>query len=109
VLPAQISQLCATGSPCLSATSPRLKYHAQGVGLTDQTMDVVDGTATFNAFTPAISTGMFDVVAPNGTATEAVTVNREEWAQTPALGLMIVSHDNRADNEAQLIRVRVGG
>jgi minor extracellular serine protease Vpr len=46
-------------------------------------------------------------VAPNGTATETVTVNRDEWAKSPPLGLMIVSHDNRADDEAQLVRVRL--
>jgi hypothetical protein len=108
VLPAQISQLCVAGSPCLSAANPRLKYHAQSLGLTDQTMDTVDGTAAYNAFTPAISTGMFDTIAPGRTATETVTVNRDEWAQTPSRGLMIVSHNNRADDEAQLVRVPVG-
>ena len=109
VLPALIEQLCAAGSPCLSADNPRLKYHAQSIGLTDETVDMVEGTATFNAFAPAISTGMLDTVAPNRTATRTVTVNRDEWARTPGLGLMIVSPNNRADNEAQLIRVRMGG
>jgi hypothetical protein len=109
VLPALIRQLCATDSPCLSPTNPRFTYHAQAMSLTDGSVDTVNGTATFNAFTPAISTGMFDVVAPNGTATETVTVNRDEWAKSPALGMMIISHDNRADDEAQLVRVRIGG
>ncbi len=109
VLPALISQLCAAGSPCLSSTNPRLSYHAQAVSLSDESVDTVDGTATFNAFTPAISTGMFDTVAPNGTATETVTVNRDEWAKSTPLGLMINSHENRADDEAQLIRVRLSG
>jgi minor extracellular serine protease Vpr len=109
VLPAQISQLCATGSPCLSPTSPRLKYHAQAVSTSDGSVDTVDGTAIFNAFTPAISTGMFDTVAPNATATETVTINRDEWAKSTPLGLMIVSHDNRADDEAQLVPVRLSG
>jgi len=70
-------------------------------------MDVVDGTASFNAFSPAISTGMFDVVAPNASTTEAVSVNKAEWATTPALGLMIVSHDNRSADEAQTVTVPV--
>jgi hypothetical protein len=109
VLPVRISQLCATGSPCLSETNPRLRYHAQSFGLTDGTSDTIDGVAAFNAFTPAISTGFFDVVPPKGRTTETVTVNPAEWAQTPAKGLLIMSHDNRSGRgEAQLIPVTVG-
>jgi minor extracellular serine protease Vpr len=106
VLPVSISQLCAAGSPCLSAANPRLRYHAVAYGLTDNTVDVVDGTASFNAFTPAISTGMFDVLNPGESATETVTVNSAEFVLTPPLGLMIVSHDNRSSDEAQLIALR---
>jgi len=104
-LPALFSSLCASGSPCLSADNPRFRYHVQAFDLTDNSVDVVDGVASFNAFTPAISNGMFDVVAPNGSATETVMIS-PEFAQTPALGLMILSHDNRANNETQLISVR---
>jgi subtilisin family serine protease len=107
VLPVNISQLCTSGAPCLSAANPRLKYHAVGYGLTDNTVDVVDGVASFNAFSPAISTGMFDVVAPGASATENVTLNAAEFAQTPPLGLMIVSHENPSTDEAQLISVKV--
>jgi len=107
VLPVNISQLCRTGSPCLSASNPRLTYHAVAFGLTDNTQDTVDGTASFNAFTPAISTGMFDVVAPNASTTETVSVDKAEWATTPARGLMIVSHDNRSADEAQTVNVSV--
>ena len=107
VLPVNIAQLCAAGSPCLSASNPRFKYHAVAFGLTDETVDEVDGVASFNAFTPAVSTGMFDVVAPNGTAAETVTLNAAEFAKTPALGLMVVSHDNPSADEAQLIPVSV--
>jgi minor extracellular serine protease Vpr len=107
VLPVKISQLCAAGSPCLSASNPRFTYHAVAFGLTDNTVDPVDGTASFNAFSPAISTGMFDVVAPNASKTETVSVNKAEWATTPALGLMIVSHDNASTNEAQTVKVSV--
>ena len=106
VLPVLFSQLCAAGSPCLSASNPRLKYHVVSFGQTDNTTDSIDGVASFNPFTPAISTGMFDVVAPNASATETVTINAAEFAQTPPLGLMIVSHDNRSADEAQLIPVR---
>jgi subtilisin family serine protease len=106
VLPVLFEQLCAAGSPCLSAANPRFKYHIVSFGLTDNTTDTIDDVASFNAFTPAISNGMFDVVAPNASATETVTINATEFAQTPPRGLMIVSHDNPSADEAQLIRVR---
>ena len=106
VLPVLVSQLCAAGSPCLSAGNPRIAYHAVGFNLENNTNDTADGPALFNAFTPAISNGMFDVVAPNGTAIEAVSVNAAEWAQTPPLGLMIVSHDNESKSETQTIKVK---
>jgi hypothetical protein len=50
---------------------------------------------------------MYDVVAPGATATETVTVDQTEWAQTPAKGLMIVSHDNKSPDETQLIPVKL--
>ena len=105
VLPALVSQLCAAGSPCLSAASPRLRYHVVAFGLTDNTMDIVDGVAAFNAFNPALSTGGFNVVPPNGTANEVITYNAGEFAQTPALGLLVLSHDNASADEAQTFRV----
>jgi hypothetical protein len=108
VLPVLFSQLCRTGNPCLSSTNPRLTYSVQSFGLADGTSDTIAGSASFNAFTPSISNGMFDVVAPGASATETVAVDLAEWARTPALGSMVVSHDNRAgDGEAQLIRVDV--
>jgi hypothetical protein len=107
VLPVLISQLCAAGAPCLSSSNPRFTYHAVGFGLTDGTQDVVDGVASFNAFSPAISTGMFDVLDPGQSATETVTINSGEFGQTPPLGVMIVSHDNPSNNETQLIPVKL--
>ena len=44
---------------------------------------------------------------PSGTATEPITINAAEWALTPALGLMIVTLDNKAGaDEAQTIKVK---
>jgi minor extracellular serine protease Vpr len=105
-LPVDFSQLCDAGSPCLSAANPRFTYTVQSFGLTDNTSDTIDATAQFNAFAPSISTGMFDTVAPNASATEAVTIDPVEWALTPSRGLMIVTHDNPSGrDEAQLIPV----
>jgi minor extracellular serine protease Vpr len=103
VLPALVSSLCRTGSPCLSASSPRLSYFVVGFGR-DGSVDVT-GTAKFNAFSPAVNTGMFDVVSPGATATETISINAAEQAITPALGWLVISHDNRAVDEARFIPV----
>jgi len=104
VLPVNISQLCRPGSPCLSAGNPRFSYTAANYGRLGA-FDASTGNATFNAFAPAISTGMRDVVPPNGTATETVSVDPTEFALTPPLGVMVVSHDNTFATEARLISV----
>ena len=112
VLPVFVSQLCRAGQPCLSAASPRISYTVQSFGLTDSTTDSIDTSALFNAFNPSISNGMFDTVAPNTSATEAVSINKPEWAISPSLGLMVVTHDNPSGkDEAQLLPVggRSGG
>jgi hypothetical protein len=77
----------------LSPTSPRFSYQAFAASV-DGGVQQVGGTAKFNAFTPAISTGQFVSVAPNGTATVPVSINRAEWAITPALGVMAVAIEN---------------
>ena len=101
------AQLCRAGEPCLNAANPRFRYSAVGFDLTDtEAPDAVDGTARFNAWSSSISQGGFQTVAPGGTATEPISINAAEWALTPALGLMIVTLDNRwGTDEAQTIRV----
>jgi len=68
-----------------------------------------DGTASFNPWSNAISTGGFASLAA-GTSDSSVVVNVDaaEWAITPAKGLMIVTLDNKAGaSEAQLIPVEL--
>jgi hypothetical protein len=103
VLPVLFSQLCNAGSPCLSSSTPRFTYTAQAFNLAAGGTDIVNGTASFNAFTPALSTGMFDVVPGGGTVNETVSVNSAEFPITPPLGFMILSHDNKSDQEAQTV------
>ncbi len=108
-LPVDISQLCDSGAPCLSAANPTFSYTVESFGLTDQTSDTIDATAKFNAFTPSISTGMFVTVAPNTIGSDTVTIDPAGWASTPSLGLMVVTHDNASGRaEAQLISVGAG-
>jgi subtilisin family serine protease len=88
----------------LSAASPRFTYFASVFNLLDDSFADVPGTASFNAFSPAISTGMFETLAPNTTVVVPVTVDPTEWALTPAKGLMAVTEDNAAGRgEADLL------
>jgi len=103
-LPADISQLCEAGSPCLSAGNPRLTYRVEAFSRDGSEDDAV-GPGSYNAFTPAISNGMYDTVAPGGTALESLTIDTTEGALTPFLGVMVVTHDNKLPAEAQLISV----
>jgi len=102
------SQLCRAGEPCLNAANPRFTYSAVSFDVTEANApDEVDGSAKYNAWSPAISTGGFQTVAPGGTAQETIAVNAAEWALTPALGLMVTTVDNKSKNggEAQTIPV----
>lgn len=108
VLPVLFDQLCAEGSPCLSASNPRLTYHATSYGLFDDgaPVDTVKGTAIVNAFTPEVDTGMFVTVDPNATSCLTVHLNQAEFPQSRPLGFMVISPDNRSTGEAQLIGVQ---
>jgi hypothetical protein len=107
VLPVDFAQL-TDNNPATSlggAANQRITYSVVATGLTDGTVDTSDTSAVFNPFTPAVSTGMFDVLPPGGSATEALTVNSAEQAKSPALGWMVVSHENASNNEANFIEL----
>ena len=92
--------------PCLNAANPRFTYHAITFGR-DGGVDVVKGTAKFNAWAPSISTGAFVTLAPGASASEDITINAAEWAMTPALGIMVVTLDNKnGKDEATLIEAK---
>jgi hypothetical protein len=92
--------------PCLNAANPRFTYHAITFDR-DGGVDVVSGTAKLNAWSPSISTGGFQTVAPGESATEDITINAAEWAMTPTLGVMVVTLDNKnGKDEATLIEAK---
>jgi len=115
LLPVLSTALCRTTplpngklEPCLSqASNPRFTYHAVSFDLISGVAKEVAGTAKFNAWSSSISTGGFATVAPGATDTSnTISVNSAEWALTPALGVMVVSTDNKSGaGEAQLIPV----
>ncbi|HTR58436.1 MAG TPA: S8 family serine peptidase [Casimicrobiaceae bacterium] len=108
-LPIFSTQLCRTGEPCLSSANPRLTYHAVSFDILQGGMDVVKGSASFNPWTNAVSTGGFVMALPPGGTDNSVgiSVNSAEYALTPPLGLMVITLDNNSGNdEAQLINVK---
>jgi minor extracellular serine protease Vpr len=78
----------------LSPTNPRFTYFVNAFNGIDGSSETVGSSAKFNAFTPAISTGQFVSVPPNGTTTVPVSINASEWATTPSLGIMAVAAEN---------------
>ena len=108
LLPVLSTQLCRVNEPCLSKlTNPRLTYHAESFDLVNGGNKVVAGSAKYNAWSSSISQGGFVTVAPGATdATTVISVNSAESALTPALGVMVVTFDNKSGaDEAQLIKV----
>lgn len=87
--------------------NPRFAYSVGSVPFRGDAFDVTESWALFNPFTSAISTGAFEVVNPGDRVHVPFTVNAAEWAATPALGLMVVTQDNRNGTaETNLIRVK---
>jgi minor extracellular serine protease Vpr len=109
-LPALSTQFCRAGEPCLSVANPRFTYHAVGFDLKEGEEDDMPLSARFNPWTPAIFTDdEFDflTVAPGASDTTDVTINRTEWDQTAARGLMVIVNDNKSgEAEAELIEMR---
>jgi subtilisin family serine protease len=103
------SQLCRANEPCLSKLlNPRLTYHAVSFDLVNGGQKVVAGSAKYNAWSSSISQGDFVTVAPGETKASTVSVDSAESKLTPALGVMVVTFDNKSGaDEAQLIRVHV--
>ena len=95
----------------LTAGNPRFTYTAQSFdvrGDRGYVSDSITESALFNAFTPAISSALPKyTVAVGATVTASISINAGEWDKTPALGLMVVTTDNRSGGaQAQLVRVR---
>ena len=90
----------------LTTGNPRFSYSAESFDLLSSNTDVLQGPAKFNAFQTAITTAAFVSLSPGGSANVPLAINSAEWANTPALGEMIVSLDNFARaQQAQLLPV----
>src|SRR3989441_878780 len=117
LLPVLSSQLCLENEPCLTQEenlsrkppkSPRFTYHVAGHDLVKGGSKVIARSAKYNPWSSSISQGDFVTVTPGATKTSTVSVDSAEAKLTPALGVMIVTLDNKSGaDEAQLIRVDV--
>lgn len=89
----------------LTTASPRFWYSVESFEGVNH--DEIPSFAPFNSDKPAISTGQFLKLAPNAQELAALSINPVEWVTTPALGLMVVSLDNKnGAAEAQLLKVK---
>jgi hypothetical protein len=104
LIPIRTSQLCRAAEPCLTKTgNPRFTYHIATFDRLSAAFDAVPGLAAFNVWSPAISNGDFQGVPAGGSATSPVSIDPVEWARTPAKGVMIVTHDNKAGKQEALL------
>lgn len=92
------------------ATNPRLSYVIQSFdNVGTQTGDAILTPASFNAFNNAISTAAFASLQPGDAVAVPITIDRAEFAKTPALGVMVVSTENTTDEQRQALLLRIGG
>jgi minor extracellular serine protease Vpr len=112
ILPILVSQLCEAGHPCLNATNPRFTYTAETIDLSSGKVDMVKGSAKFNAFSGAISFGgggYVQALAPRGTDNSvSVQIDPAEAKLTRPKGVMVVNLDNKSGEQAELIDVDAG-
>lgn len=87
----------------VTAANPRFSYTVTTFNLVDDTAADMPGVGKFNAFTPSITNGAFATIDRNRAATVPVGVNAAEWARTPALGLMVVSIDNKSGDDQAIL------
>jgi hypothetical protein len=105
LIPILSRQLCRAGEPCL-ASNKNITYEAASFDLVNGGVDVVNGSATYDAFNPVVGEGAFTSVAPNTSATVDLTLSVPGFRSTKPLGLMVVSVDNAAGSaEAKLLPI----
>jgi minor extracellular serine protease Vpr len=95
------------GDVGVTSANPRFSYTVQSFDLESNSQDSFTGSASFNAFSSAVSTGDFVAVDPNAAIGVTVSVNPAEFAVTPSLGFMIVSQDNKnGAKEVNLLSIK---
>ena len=88
----------------VTAAAPRFAYSVQSFSGTGAT-DVSTGSAKFNAFNNAVTTASFSSLNPGQHASVPLVIDPVEWAQTPALGVMVVGLENLNRSQARLFGI----
>lgn len=101
-LPAPASEVGVTGA------RPRFDYKAAGFSVLDSTLADETGSASFDAFHPALSTGDFADVPSGGQATLPLSMDRAAQRVAKSLGWLVVSVDD-ANGAAQADEVPAPG
>lgn len=90
----------------LSPSSSKFSYQVSFSNNYYGTAGQVPGKASFDAFNPAVSTGMFVPVAPGAHVNVPFQVDRAQLAKTPVRGLMVVTQDNLSGaSQANLVHL----
>jgi len=119
-LPVDFGQLCVTGNPCISSGTP-ITYTVSSFSQNDGTSDDFGAqTASYDLFHPAFTTssGGFDVIPPNATVNDTVSIDGAQWNTVNPLGLLVLSQNNpsrtgRSDadqggnSEAMTLKVKI--
>ena len=93
----------------VTSANPRFSYVAQTLDLFSGNVDAITRAGSFNAFHSSISTGAFAVLPPRANTNVPITLDRNEFRITPALGAMVVSLDNLAKGNRQALLLSVSG
>jgi len=92
----------------VTSANPRFSYTAQTFDQLTGNVDTITTAARFNAFNNSISTGAFVTLTPGANARVPISINRTEFARTPALGAMVVSLENMTEEGGQALLLPVG-
>jgi len=93
----------------ITPANPRFSYSVTVYDLVQTgASDSFAKSAKYNAFGSAISDAQFVGLPPDAAGSVPITVNTTELAITPALGLMVVTQDNKnGKDEANLVKIDV--
>ncbi len=100
-LPVLASDLGLTGSSLVGVSAVSFSLGGDGV-------DPVDGTATFDPYAPALSSGSSVTLKPGAKASLPVTADARAFATQTHLGWLVVTPDDRA-GQAEADRVTLVG
>lgn len=98
------SRLCFPGEPCLNATNPRFTFRIESLNVTNDIYEDVSGRGSFNPFSPSmiLSSSQLGSLGIGESNSILIQVNSTEWDKTPALGVLVVTPDNKAGKDQAL-------